>query len=152
MIELTPEQRRALEAQNGEPLRVIDPQTQNAYVLMPADLYEQRVGPTPPPAEEPEFVVPPLVRRSQEAFWRDLPELLKSRRTRGKWVAYHGGERIGIARTDDELIRECLRRGLGKDDYWLYIIEPMPQPPWLTVEDVDYGLAEFAYEPEPPTS
>ncbi|HEX5271221.1 MAG TPA: hypothetical protein VFW33_12060, partial [Gemmataceae bacterium] len=97
MIELTPEQRRALEGRNGEPVRVIDPQTRRAYVLMPAEQYEQQVGASPKPAEQSAFVYPPLFRRSQEAFWRDLPELLKSRRTRGKWVAYHGDERIGIA-------------------------------------------------------
>ena len=67
-------------------------------------------------------------------------------------MAYHGDERIGIAARDDELIRECLRRGLGKDDYYLDIIEPMPQPPWLLVEEVSYGLAEFTEEPTPPSS
>jgi hypothetical protein len=136
MIELTPEQRRALEAHNGEPVRVIDPATQRAYVLMPAEQHGQRVGPTPKPAEEAGFAVPPLFRRSQEAFWRDLPELLKSRRTRGKWVAYHGDERIGVARTDDDLIRECLRRGLGDNAYYLDVIEPMDVPPWEHVEVV----------------
>ncbi len=150
MIELTPEQRRAVEAQNGAPVRVVDPQTHNTYVLVRIDVYEGQVGPAPPPAEEPGYVVPPLVRRSQEAFWRDLPELLKSWRKRGKWVAYHGDERIGIARTDDELIREVLRRGLGKDDYYLDMIEERPQPPWLQVEEVDYGLAEFSDEPDAP--
>jgi hypothetical protein len=133
-------------------LRVIDPATQRAYVLMRAEQYEQRFGPTPQPAEEPAFVVPPLVRQSQEAFWRDLPELLKSWRTRGKWVAYHGDERIGIAAEDDGLIRECLPRGLGKGDYYLDVIEPMPLPPWLLVEEVDYGLAEYTEDPDPPSS
>ena len=35
-----------------------------------------------------------MVLRSQQAFWRDLPELLKDERNHGKWVAYHG-ERAG---------------------------------------------------------
>ncbi len=29
--------------------------------------------------------------RSQQAFWQDLPELLKDERNHGKWVAHHGG-------------------------------------------------------------
>ena len=37
-----------------------------------------------------------MVLRSQRAYWRDLPELLKDRRNRGKWVAYHGEERVAI--------------------------------------------------------
>jgi hypothetical protein len=151
MIELTPEQRQALQEQNGEPVRVVDPVTQRAYVLMPAEQYEQRVGGGRKPPEEPVFVYPPLFRRSQEAFWRDLPGLLKSWRTRGKWVAYHGDERIGVARDSQTLIRECLRRGLGKDDYYLDVIEPMPQPPWLLVEEVHTGLAEFTDEPPSPS-
>jgi hypothetical protein len=152
MIELTPEQRQALEERHGEPVRVVDPATQGAYVLVRAEVYERLVGLIQNPSEEPTADVPPLFRRSQEAFWRDLSELLKSRRTRGKWVAYHGDERIGVAATDDVLIRECLRRGLGKDEYYLDIIEPMPQPPWLLVEEVDYGLAEFTDAPPLPSS
>ena len=70
MIELTAEQRQALAAQNGEPVRVVDPATHDAYVLMRAELYEQRVGLIPNPSEESAVVVPPLFRRSQEAFWR----------------------------------------------------------------------------------
>jgi hypothetical protein len=149
MIELTPEQRQALEARHGEPVRVVDPATQDAYVLVPVQVYERLTGLVQDPLEGPASDVPPLFRRSQEAFWRDLPGLLKSWRTRGKWVAYHGDERIGVARDSQTLLRECLRRGLGKDDYYLDIIEPMPQPPWLLVEEVDYGLAEFTNEPPP---
>lgn len=51
-----------------------------------------------------------MIAKSQEAFRRDLPELLKNRY--GQWVAYHGDERIGFGRTQLELYRECLRRGL----------------------------------------
>jgi hypothetical protein len=39
-VELSPEQRRALEARPEEPLQVIDPQSQTAYVLLRADVYE----------------------------------------------------------------------------------------------------------------
>jgi hypothetical protein len=40
-VELSPEQRRALEARPEEPLQVIDPQSQTAYVLLRADVYEE---------------------------------------------------------------------------------------------------------------
>jgi len=149
MIELTPEQRQAVE--QGQPVRIVDETTHDAYVLVRAEVFERMAGVMQTP-EEAHVEIPPQLLRSQQAFWRDLPELLKSRRTRGKWVAYHGGERIGVAATDDELIRECLRRGLGKDEYYLDVIEPMPQPPWLLVEEVSYGLAEYIEEPAPPSS
>jgi hypothetical protein len=90
---------------------------------------------------------PPLFRRSQEAFWRELPMLLKGRRTRGRWVAYHGDERIGLAPDSQALLRECLRRGLRENDYYLDVIEPMNEPPWLRVEEVRDGLAESYKEP-----
>jgi uncharacterized protein (DUF433 family) len=101
------------------------------------------------PAEESAVVVPPLFRRSQEAFWRDLPLLLKGRRTRGKWVAYHGDEQIGVAPDSQSLLRECLRRGLRENDFYLDVIEPMQEPPWRHVEEIRDGLAEFQEGPSP---
>ena len=41
MIELTEEQRRALRTDGETPLRVVDPETSTAYVLIRADLYER---------------------------------------------------------------------------------------------------------------
>jgi hypothetical protein len=84
---------------------------------------------TSPTEEEPTFEIPPGIRRSQEAFWRDLPQLLAQKKLRGKWVCYHGDERIGIGRYED-LIRECLRRGLRDEEYDLGVIEPHALPPW----------------------
>jgi len=40
MIELTPEQVRAMEAAQG-PLRVVNPQTQQTFVLIRQDIYER---------------------------------------------------------------------------------------------------------------
>ncbi len=151
MIELTPEQRQALDEQHGQPVRVVDPSTHDAYVLVRAEVFERMTGVTQAPGE-PHVEIPPQLLRSQQAFWRDLPGLLENRQVRGKWTAYHGDERIGVAATDDELIRECLRRGLGKDDYYLDVIEPMAQPPWLLVEDVGCGLAEYNEESAAPSS
>jgi hypothetical protein len=69
-----------------------------------------------------------------EAYWRDLPELLRSRRCRGQWVAYHGDERIAFARTQGELYRECYRRGLKNTEFWIDRVEPDYQPPWVPLE------------------
>ena len=142
MIELTPEQCQTLEQQNGEPVRTIDPATQAMYYIVRAELYQPSAE-SVPPADDPLPEIPPMVLRSQAAFWNNLPSLLAKKRNRGKWVAFHGEECIGIAADDVPLIREVLRRGLGKDDYYLDVIEPMSQPPWLHVEEVDYGLAEY---------
>jgi hypothetical protein len=150
LIELTPEQRKALQ-QHGEPLRVVDPATHDTYVLVRSEDYGRLAGGTRPLPADPPAEIPLLFRRSQEAFWRDLPELLKSRRTRGKWVAYHGDERIGLAMGSQALIRECLRRGLRDNDYYLDVIEPMHEPPWHHLEVVHHGLAEV-HEDSPPPS
>jgi hypothetical protein len=77
---------------------------------------------------------PPGMRRSMEAYWRDLPALLKSR-YRGWWVAYHGDERIGFARRQDEIYRECDRRGLDHSEYWVDLVKPRSQPPWEIQDD-----------------
>jgi PHD/YefM family antitoxin component YafN of YafNO toxin-antitoxin module len=39
-IELTPQQQQVLDGAQGEPVRVIDPRTQAAFVLIPAAEYE----------------------------------------------------------------------------------------------------------------
>jgi len=41
MIELSPSQRQAVHAPPGEPVRLVDPDTQQPFVLLPADLYER---------------------------------------------------------------------------------------------------------------
>jgi hypothetical protein len=75
--------------------------------------------------------VPAGIRRSQAAFWRDLPTLLKSKRNRGKWVAYSADERIGIAATESELLRKCRKRGLRDEEFYTDVIIPYDGPPWV---------------------
>jgi len=133
MIGLTPEQRRLVEQAGDRPVRIEDPEIHQTYVLIRADVYE-RVRHLIEPRSVEELHIPEGIRKSQEAFFRDLPELLKDRRLRGKYVAYHGNERIGIARDDVPLIRECLRRGLERDEYDILIIEPQSPEP----EEIDY--------------
>jgi uncharacterized protein DUF5678 len=91
--------------------------------------------PEPAPGASPaDWEPPPGMRRAMEAYWRDLPALLKSRH-RGKWVAYHGDERIGFARTQVELYRECDRRGLDHSEYWIDLVAPAEQAPWEIQDD-----------------
>jgi hypothetical protein len=132
-IELTEQQRRL--AQEGQPIDLVDPQTNEAYVLLPRHQFE-RLRPLLTP-QAPLPVVPEGIRLSQEAFRRDLPQLLEQKRLVGQWVAYHRHERIGIARDAAALLRECCKRGLEDDCYvgWIYPcelieeeeVEPRPQ-------------------------
>lgn len=131
---LTPEQRRLLEQAGDQPVRIEDPEMRQQYVLIRADLYERISGAIEPTQKTETVHVPDGIRKSQEAFFRDLPDLLKKRSLRGKYVAYHGDERIGIAGDDAPLIHECLRRGLKRDEYDILIIEPQSPEP----EEIDY--------------
>jgi hypothetical protein len=122
MIELSPEQRHILAGPG--PARILDPETNQTYVLIRANLYERlrpvlEEQPAAPLAE-----VPAGIRRSQEALRRDLPRLLEDRRLRGRWIAYHGDEPIGIARDKVILVRECIRRGFADDKYYIGMITP----------------------------
>jgi hypothetical protein len=87
--------------------------------------------------------VPPGIRCSQEAFWRELPELLPKASRKRRWVAYHGDERIGFGRTETELYQECYRRGLSEDEICIGRLRPVELAPWET----DVGeVAWYDYE------
>jgi hypothetical protein len=77
--------------------------------------------------------VPPGILRSQQAFWKDLPELLKNKRNRGKWVCYHGDERVGIG-DHKALIRETLQRRIPEDAYYIDRIQWQELAPWEDIE------------------
>ncbi len=70
------------------------------------------------------IAVPEGVQRSREAFLKDLTQLLESKRWQGQWVAYHGEERIGFARTQAELDQRCLQRGLPLNEFFVGWIGP----------------------------
>jgi hypothetical protein len=78
--------------------------------------------------------IPEGIRRSLEAFRRDLPDLLKDKNLRGKRVAYQGDERIGIASNELPLLRECTKRGLEPGEFITDVIEPKPDEP----EEIDF--------------
>jgi len=137
-IELTDAQRQALQAAPGKPVEVVDPATRRRYVLLEREQYEQLLPLLDqaggPEGEDPTAGIPPGILRSQQAFWRDLPELLRNKRNRGRWVAYHLEERIGVAADEVKLVREIVRRGIADDEYYLGRIEPDDQPPWEPIE------------------
>ena len=61
----------------------------------------------------------PMVLRSMQGFWRDLPTLLMKRRNHKKWAAYHGDERVAIMRSDVDAYQECFRRGLKHEEIYV---------------------------------
>jgi hypothetical protein len=136
MIELNPEQRQAIE--DGRPVPITDPLTHDAYVLIRAEDYERLAGALKRPAVQraPEDSVSPQMLRSMQAFWRDLPGLLQKRRNHKKWAAYHGDERVAIARSEVDAYQECFRRGLKRGDFYVGWLEADPDgiPPWGTLQ------------------
>jgi len=129
-------------SKRSKPVELIDPATQKQYVLLEQEQYDRvrsLLDAENPPIDGG---VAPGILRSQQAFWRDLPELLNNKRNHGKWVCYHGDERIGIAKKPNDLIRECLKRGL--DEYYKGVIVPHDLPPWAT-EEVDAGMGEYDF-------
>jgi hypothetical protein len=63
----------------------------------------------PPAGELPLAGVSPFILWAEDAFRRDLPQLLSERP--GQWVVYHGHQQIGFAATKQQLYQECLNRG-----------------------------------------
>ena len=70
---------RYIEQSAPQPPTAIDPRTNTAYVLVRADLYERARPLLEPPAAAPRVRarIAPQMLRSMEAYWRDLPKLLK---------------------------------------------------------------------------
>jgi hypothetical protein len=149
MIELNSEQRQAMA--QGEALRIIDPLTHDAYVLVRADEFERLVGAPRRPVDQPHPEIPPQRLRSMQAFWRDLPELLKKRRNHKKWAAYHGDERVAITRSSVDAYQACLRRGLKHGEFYVGWLKANPDgiPPWGPFEG-DWSLYEATDPDEPP--
>ena len=57
-----------------------------------------------------------------QTFLHDLPQLWA--KYPGKWVAYQGDQRIGLATQKHELYQECYQRGLQNDEFVIFCIEP----------------------------
>jgi hypothetical protein len=151
-IELTDAQRQALQAERGQPVDVLDPATQQRYVLLAREQYERMCAllehePVPEPRQTTD-PIPPGILRSQQAFWRDLPGLLKLKSRRRRYVAYHGDERLAFGRTQTELYQECFRRGLQREEIYIGLLEEREGPPWRSTPLED-SLYEFTDARQP---
>jgi hypothetical protein len=89
---------------------------------------------TQPQSNSDEWEIPPGILRSMQAYWRDLPQLLPLRSRKREWVAYHGDERVGFARTRAELYQECFRRGIHQGEFYVGRIRKRLEPPWEPIE------------------
>ena len=146
-LELNREQQRAVDAAGGEPVPVVDPRTRRAFVLVPAERYQngpRLAGGDDLPAESQlPREIPAGYLRSKEAFLSDLPALLKQKRRRGQWVAYHGDKRLGYGKSQAELYQKFRHRGLAWADIYVGRVRPHPPEP----EVVDWHLWEFTDYP-----
>src|SRR5438132_833559 len=77
--------------------------------------------------------VPEGIRKSKEAFLRDLPQLLQKQKFRGKWVVYSGDRRLGVAFSQTALYRKCFQLGLNEKMFYVGMVCPHPAEP----EEVD---------------
>jgi hypothetical protein len=119
-IELTEQQRQLV--REGKPIDVVDPQTNEAFVLIPRQQFEELRPPPAPPTNS--SIIPEGIRLSQQAFRRALPQLLQQKRLVGQWVAFNRQEQIGLALDANTLLRACLNRGLGEDEFYIGWIDP----------------------------
>ena len=138
MTTLTPELRQEIEKAGGNPVRLEDPVTHTAYVLLRAEEYD-RLKPelrreNPPPEQ-----IPDGIRRSKEAFLRDLPGLLARKRLVGRWVLYNGDIQIGVSRRPDKLFAKAHKLGMKNDEFYLGAVEPHSTEP----EEIEHSLFEY---------
>jgi hypothetical protein len=63
-----------------------------------------------------------LAQETLRAFQRNLPQLLAERP--GQWVAYQADRQLGFAAHKHELYQECFQRGLQRDEFVIFCIEP----------------------------
>lgn len=85
--------------------------------------------------------------RSRDAFLRDLPALLANPKYDRWCAAYCDDERIGIAESHLDLIRECKKRGLRRDQYFIGCIFPHGEDG----EEVKAGLSFVEYDDDSDT-
>jgi hypothetical protein len=145
MTALTTEQRHEIEKAGDEPVRFEDPETHAAYVLLKADVYEQ-IKPVLGYAKLLTDQVPEGIRRSREAFLRDLPALLARKRLRGRWALYHGDKRLGTWRNAQRMMREIVKLSLREDEIYSGVICPHLEDD----DEIDHSFFEFEEgEPNP---
>ena len=75
-------------------------------------------------------LVAPLIYHGEEAYLRDLRELIK--RHRGQWAVYSGDRRVGITRTKQQAFELAFKEGLKDDEFVVTGIDPshLDDIPW----------------------
>jgi len=63
-----------------------------------------------------------LSQEALRAFMRDLPQLWRDRP--GQWVAYQGDRQLGFALRKHELYQQLQARGLPREDFVVFCVEP----------------------------
>jgi hypothetical protein len=82
-----------------------------------------------------------LQQRALHAFQRDLHVLLAERPA--QWVAYHGDQEVGFALHKHELYHQCFQRGLRREDFVIFCIEPQETEMTLGPVVLDWTVALF---------
>jgi hypothetical protein len=80
--------------------------------------------PTPPTDIDPPIEVPEGIRRARAHLRADLPALLASRWTRGKWACYSKDGRVKLGWNYLKLIDEVIRRGIADGDFVIERVQP----------------------------
>ena len=153
-IELSEHQEQQL--REGRSVEVVAADDQQPFVLLARDQFERvrNLLDEPSHSSEPERQVSPAMRKAQEAFWRELPDLLKLKSRKRQWAAFHGDERVCVTKHSVDAHQECLRRGLKSGEYYVGKIKMDPEriPPWGTFV-VEGQLREFTEDDfEPPNT
>jgi hypothetical protein len=138
MAILTPELRQEIQESSGNPVRLEDPETHTAYVLLKAEEYD-RLKPDARCDDGLNEQVPEGIRRSKEGFLRGLPGLLARKRLHGRWVIYHDNVQVGISRRGDKLLRKAHKIGLRSDQFYLGVVEPLSAEP----EEIEHSFFEL---------
>jgi hypothetical protein len=142
LAHLTPDQCRALARSKDQRLYVVNPNTQTEYVLVPVSEYQAASGRRDELSNDDDaqlWKVPPKLAESRRAFTAALPGLLMQKRLLGKWVAFHGNQRVGFANSKAALFRRCERLGLSERQFYIGLV--MPQP--IEDEEIDRSWYEL---------
>jgi hypothetical protein len=80
--------------------------------------------------------ISPMIRRSQSAFQRELPLLIKNHQHR--WVVYHGDRRVAIGTSKREMFKQCRHQDLPHGEFVVRLIEPevLDEIEWNESRDV----------------
>ena len=78
-----------------------------------------------PPEQVPTIVTSPIQEAGDAAYYRELPELVKTHHH--WWVAYHGERRIALAKTHEEVYRQCKAQALPRHEVVIWCVEIEPE-------------------------